>query len=213
MYGYTPPLVIAVADDLVGDVAGLQRVAAGLADRLARRPAWVALHAPARLVERCRGAQLDLPALVDELEALDSRPGRPLLDLDASVDTPRTWLERAVAELLRYHALDQGLDLPVVELSAEIPLPRRASAILCAGVLRQEAGNYQLLEAHGSVLAAVTAARELGSTEVEVWGGQDQVDGVARGLAARFGITLSQGAPPDAEVRVTSGSTSRKADA
>ncbi len=219
MYGYTPPLVVAVDSELLTDLAGFQRVAAALADQLSRRPAWIAVHAPQRLVDRCQGADLDLAALVDALEALDAVPGRPILDLDPTVDTPRTWLERAVADLLRHHLLDIGLDLPVVGLSADAPLPRRASAILSAGILRQEGGASHLLESANSVLPAVTAARELGSTQVEVWtanlGDASQATGgdAAQTLASKAGVTISVTALPHTQVQISGASASRKADA
>ncbi len=214
MYGYTPPLVVAVAADVLGDVAGFQRVAAALADELAKRPAWVAVQAHPRLVQRCMGADLDLAAVADTLESLEAAPDRSVIELDPAVDTPRTWLERATADILRHHLLDLGLDLPIIELSADAPLPRRASAILCAGILRQPAGNYQLLESDGSPLAAVTAARELGSSRVILWQGSREVSiESAIDVAKRHEIEIQAQPVPSPDVKISASRRPRHADA
>ncbi len=116
MYGYTPPAVIAVDADLLGDCGGFQRIAAALQRQLKMRPVWVVVGAPFALEE----ADHDARVMMVEAYYRDPR------DAPQAVPDPA----EAVAGALAHHVHELGAALPVHLLPIQPQGPPPGAAIV-----------------------------------------------------------------------------------
>lgn len=124
MYSYTPPAVIAVDAEWLGDLGDLQRIAYALHRQLTRRPVWAVVGAPNRIAEAGRQERAAL------LEGFYVDPR----DAPRGVDEPA----EAVALALRHHLTTMGVELPL-HYPPVPPQPHAGASAIMPGTWRDAA--------------------------------------------------------------------------
>ncbi|HUR60748.1 MAG TPA: hypothetical protein VM286_00065 [Candidatus Thermoplasmatota archaeon] len=177
------PTVIKVGGSVLRSAEAYAALARKLATHIAQGPTWVVVSAPLGVTERLlrlasRDDAAEEQALLREQAQrsgtrslhlasilhrglLEARAGRP--------DALLAWGEQASAAALARLLADDGLDVPVVELSARARPPPLDHAIVPGFFLRDRRGRARLLPRGGSDISALLLAHWLGAGTVRLW--------------------------------------------